>query len=102
MSNWHSVGTLNELKSQKSKYVELSGKELAVFHINGNLFATDNFCPHRGGPLSKGNIEQGPSVRCPLHGWAFDLASGNCLNMPQAKVGTFPVEVRGEEVFVSL
>lgn len=101
-TNWHSVGKLAELKSKISKYAEVAGKEIAVFCLKGELFAVDNFCPHRGGPLFRGNIEPGPSVRCPLHGWHFDLNSGNCLNMPQAKVSTFPVEIRGEEVFVKI
>lgn len=102
MSNWHPVGKLSELAQSRSKYLELEGKEIAVFHADGNLYATDNFCPHRGGPLFRGNIEPGPSVRCPLHGWNFDLASGACLNMPQAKINCFSVEVRDEEVWVKL
>lgn len=102
MSDWHSAGKLNDLKSTNSKYLELGGKEVALFQIQGKFFATDNFCPHRGGPLFRGRLEPGPSVRCPLHGWNFDIESGACLNMPNAKISTFPVEVRGEEVFVQV
>jgi len=102
MAAWHSAATLDDFKAAKSKYLDLAGKEIALFHIEGTFYATDNFCPHRGGPLFRGHVEPGPSVRCPLHGWAFDIESGKCLNMPQAKISTFPVEIRGEEVFVQI
>ena len=95
---WHRVKTIQELPA----YAEVAGKEIAVFRVAEKFFATDNFCPHRGGPLFRGVIEEGPSVRCPLHGWRFNLGDGQCLNMPNAKLNTYPVEVRGEEVFVEV
>lgn len=98
--NWHPVGTIEEIKSAP-KCAEIAGKELAVFYIEARPFAVSNVCPHRGGPLSKGTIEAGPSVRCPLHGWTFDLVSGACLNMPTAKVDTYPIEERGGTLLVS-
>lgn len=102
MAEWQSVAKLDDFKSAKSKYLDLAGKEIALFSVEGKLYATDNFCPHRGGPLFRGHIEPGPSVRCPLHGWNFEMASGQCLNMPQSKINTYPIEVRGSEVFVQI
>ena len=99
---WHPVSKLEDLKKARSKFIELEGKEIAVFLIDDALFATSNFCPHRGGPLFRGAVEAGPSIRCPLHGWNFDLKSGACLNMPQAKVDCYPVEVRNNEIFVQI
>ncbi len=102
MSDWHSAGKLEEMKDRRSKLVEVAGKEIALYSIQGKFHATANFCPHRGGPLFQGNIEPGPAVRCPLHGWLFDMESGECLNIPNAKVSVFPVEIRGEEIFIQI
>ncbi|MBI4398426.1 MAG: Rieske 2Fe-2S domain-containing protein [Candidatus Omnitrophica bacterium] len=102
MAEWCLAGKKSDFTAQSSKLLEAAGKEIAVFHAEGKFFAVSNFCPHRGGPLYQGTLEPGPSVVCPLHGWTFDLEQGGCLNMPNAHVGTFPVEVRGEEVFVQI
>ncbi|MBI4970415.1 MAG: Rieske (2Fe-2S) protein [Candidatus Omnitrophica bacterium] len=100
--SWHSLAKVSDFNSAKSKYVDLGNKEIALFFVEGKFHATDNFCPHRGGPLFRGNIEPGPNIRCPLHGWNFDMKSGQSLNMPQATITTYPVEIRGEEVFVHI
>jgi len=100
--NWHRVSSLEELKSKKAKFIEINNDELAVFFSNGHLYAVNNFCPHRGGPLSEGEITENQSVICPLHGWSFDLKTGECLNMPNAKVETYPIEIRGKDIFVKL
>jgi nitrite reductase (NADH) small subunit len=61
---------------------------------DGQLFATDNACPHRGGPLADGIVGDG-KVICPLHGWKFDLATGRC-QAENSAVRTYPVhEVNG-------
>lgn len=74
--------------------VTLDGKEVALFNVEGRLYAIANRCPHRGGPLVHGHLEtvSGRSaVRCPLHGWLFDLKTGVCLNQPQASIPTYPL-----------
>src|SRR5205823_203094 len=56
---------------------------------DGRLFALDNRCPHRGGPLSDGIIAAG-TVICPSHGWKFELETGRCLH-DAASVRSYPV-----------
>jgi len=64
-------------------------RTLAVFRPrDGRLYAMENRCPHRGGPLADG-IVGGGVVICPLHGWKFDLASGRCAN-EGLQVKTYP------------
>ena len=95
-----------------SQVVQLREKEVALFNVAGQLFALDNRCPHREGPLSRGQVEsvqleQGqspkgavPAVRCPLHGWLFDLKSGRCLNQPGASTVAYNVTCKnGKMVF---
>ena len=78
--------------------VRLGEADVALFNVEGQYRAIGNRCPHRGGPLARGRVEQAtvdgavrPAVRCPMHGWLFDLATGRCLNQPQASVPTYPV-----------
>lgn len=74
--------------------VQIEGEEVACFNVEGMFYAVGNRCPHRGGPLFRGRLE-GAAVRCPLHGWLFDLKTGRCLNMPEAKIPTYPVRPDG-------
>ncbi len=69
------------------------GAELALFNVNGEYYAIDNSCPHRGAPLSEGAV-CGYVVECALHGWQFDLRSGECLTVTE-RLKTY--EVREEE-----
>jgi nitrite reductase/ring-hydroxylating ferredoxin subunit len=57
-----------------------NGDELAIYNVNGEYYATDNSCPHRGAPLSEGTI-CGDIVECALHGWQFDVRTGECLTV---------------------
>lgn len=84
-------GTIREL--------QLDGKTVAVANVDGKLFAINNVCLHRGGPLGEGELA-GKIVTCPWHGWQYDVTSGKTLHNPAACVETYPVELRGEDIFV--
>ncbi len=81
-----------ELEAGESRVMMVDGQEVALFNAEGRLYAVANRCPHRGGPLSRGRLE-GTSVRCPIHGWRFDLATGQCLNQPQARICAYSVSL---------
>lgn len=57
-----------------------NGDELAVYNVGGEYYAIDNFCPHKGAPLSEGAL-CGHVVECGWHGWQFDVRSGECLTV---------------------
>lgn len=82
-----------EINPGESRVVAVNGQEVAIFNVEGQLYAVGNKCPHRGGPLSRGRVESGPgpSVRCPIHGWLFDLKTGRCLNQRGISIPTFCV-----------
>ena len=75
-------------------------RTLCIANVGGVIRALDNECPHRGGPLAEGMIEEGKLV-CPWHAWAFDPATG-ATDSSQERVAVYPVNVEGEEVFVRL
>lgn len=98
MSDWHQVARPGEMSEGEVKLVTAGTAAIALVRHGGEYRALDNRCPHAGGPLSGGSIENGMLV-CPWHGREYDLATGQCDGF--AGVATYPVEVRAEGVFVA-
>src|SRR5688500_13491553 len=77
------VGTINDLRPGECTRFELpDDDELAVFNVDGEFYATGNCCPHRGAQLSEGAL-CGYVVECGLHGWQFDVRTGECLTVTE-------------------
>ena len=74
---------------------------LCIANVGGDISAMDNVCPHRGGPLGEGIVENGKVV-CPWHAWAFDLKTGEATHAPLTKVPVYEVKVEGEDVLAKL
>jgi NAD(P)H-dependent nitrite reductase small subunit len=89
-------------KNNEGQLVLSEGQEIALFRVDGRYHAIENRCPHRGGYLADGIVRDG-QVRCPLHGWGFDLATGACATRPGEEVRCFDVrELSGDEVVISV
>lgn len=69
--------------------------------INGQLSALDNVCPHRGGPLGTGIVDDGKLI-CPWHGWQFDPVTGHAIHVPDTGVPVYPVSVEGDDIFIEI
>lgn len=83
--------------------VELDGRTIAVFNVDGQFYALDNTCMHRGGPLGEGFVDRNNlTVQCPWHGWIYSLATGASPIDSMAKVEKFEVKVEEDEVKLSL
>ena len=95
------VGQAGDVPAGEGRVIETDGRTLAVFNVDGTLYALDNACPHRGGPLGDGDLD-GRLVACPWHAWRWDVASGANANNPAVRVPCFPVTVEGDEIFVDL
>lgn len=80
--------------------MQFEGKEVGLFNVEGKIFAIDNLCPHRGGPLSDGRLE-GRVVACPWHGWEFDVTTGALVMNPDNRVARYEVKVEGQGIFLS-
>ena len=85
---WTSLCDFAELKAGEGKYVEIDGFQLAVFVDNGQAHVIDNTCPHAGGNLAAGFVEEGCAV-CPWHLWAFHLQNGQLRDAPRVTVTTY-------------
>ena len=97
MSKFVSVATVESLPPGQGHTVEVKGRRFAVYNLDGQFYAIDDTCPHRGGPLGAGTLEDG-RVFCPLHGWSFDLKTGACRSNPEMPVNSYPVRVKNDEV----
>ena len=87
---WTSLCDLAELEEGKGRYVEVGGFQLAVFLDRGSVRVIDNTCPHAGGNLAAGFVEDGCAV-CPWHYWAFRLDTGALRDAPGVTVTTYKV-----------
>jgi nitrite reductase (NADH) small subunit len=93
------VATRSEIAPGTAKTVEVNGKQVALFNVGGQLYAIDNTCLHRGGPLGEGEID-GKIVTCPWHGWEYDVTTGATLDDPAKKVACFKVQVSDDDVLI--
>ena len=101
LSNFVKVADLDELADGKPRAVRVEGQSIALFKHNGSVYATDNQCPHMGYPLTRGRV-RGGVLTCDWHGWSYDMGGGGCFTGGCDDLATFPVEVRGEEVYLDI
>ena len=101
MSRRVRVGQVTDLPAGEGRVVDADGKALALFNVDGVVYALDNACSHRGGPLGEGEME-GAVVVCPWHAWRWDVKTGANVNNPAVTMACFPVSVDDGRVFVEL
>ncbi len=99
-SHWIHVAALSDVPMGESKAVKLDeGRSVALFNVDGRIYATDNQCPHMGYPLTRGAVRNG-ILTCDWHGRSFDLEGGGCFNYECDDLQTFPVDVRQNEIWI--
>ena len=87
------IGALHDIPVQGARVVKTRFGCVAIFRTaDDQVFALDDRCPHKGGPLSEG-IVHGTSVTCPLHNWVFDMATGTAQGADSGQINTYPVQV---------
>lgn len=96
---WHRALAADELPEGRVSQVTCENWTVCMTNVGGTYAALDNRCPHQGGPLGEGSIENG-MLRCPWHGWDFDPLSGKPPGGFDDGVQTYPVEVRDDGVYV--
>lgn len=107
------VATVDEIPPGQRKVVQIAERSVGVFNVNGKYYAIRNQCPHAGGPMCEGvtsglvrsdspgtydYIMRGEIIRCPWHGWEFEIATGQSwLDPTKTKVRAYPTEVESGE-----
>ena len=114
----HVVGTVGEIPPGGRKVVEVSGRSIGIFNLGGEFFALRNRCPHQGAALCEGpagsRVQSGAPgeyamsgpgeiIRCPWHGWEFDIRTGRSWVDPESiRVKAYAVHVVAETYAVSI
>jgi thiamine pyrophosphate-dependent acetolactate synthase large subunit-like protein/nitrite reductase/ring-hydroxylating ferredoxin subunit len=97
---WHKVLSKDELPEGRVTTVSCKNRTLCMSRYKGEYGALDNKCPHQGGPLGEGSIENG-LLRCPWHGWDYDPITGKAPGFDDG-AETFPIEIREDGIYVGL
>ena len=95
------VASLDDVKPGTCSWVEADGIGVALFNVDGTIYAVDNTCPHAGGPLGEGTL-RGDTVECPWHGWRYNVRTGERPENPQFKVPCYPVQIKEDLILVSI
>jgi nitrite reductase (NADH) small subunit len=94
------VGHVESVPPGRGATVKLKdGTEVALYNVNGHFHAIENFCPHKGYPLADSRL-YGSVVECDLHGWRFDVRTGDCFTHPSCAVESY--EVRIEDGWIKI
>lgn len=94
------IGALDDIPAQGARLVKTAQGCVAVFRTaDDRVFALEDRCPHKGGPLSEG-IVHGTSVTCPLHNWVFDMNTGRAQGADEGAVRTYPVRVQQGRILI--
>jgi nitrite reductase [NAD(P)H] small subunit len=99
---WIAIGSLSDIPRRGARCVGTPQGKIAVFRTQDDeVFAIEDHCPHKGGPLSQG-IVHGAAVTCPLHNWVISLETGKALGADEGAVRTIAVKREGERLFLAL
>lgn len=94
------VCSVDDVAEDSPVVTTVDGIEIAVILTDGEYHALQNVCPHQGGPVGEGKVDDG-SVYCPWHGWQFDLESGDHVHK-KGEVTTYPVRVEDGQIVVEV
>ena len=118
----YAVAEADEIGDGERVVVELEGREVGVFNVDGEFYAHLNWCAHQGGPLCEGTltgrvdasydrealrtevewVDEGETLICPWHDWEYDVKSGRCISNPDFELPSYPVVVEDGTVFVDV
>ena len=101
MSEFVKVATVDEIPLGGSLLVEVDYVRVALFNLDGVIYAIEDVCTHDGGPLVEGTVMNGCEVMCPRHGARFDIRTGEALSFPAFEAtNAYAVMVEGNDVLI--
>ncbi|HEX2117287.1 MAG TPA: nitrite reductase small subunit NirD [Alphaproteobacteria bacterium] len=102
MTAWIAVGRLDDIPRLGARVVRTSKGNIAVFRTaDDRVFALDDRCPHKGGPLSQG-IVHGGRITCPLHNWVVELCDGRAVAPDEGCTVAYPVRLEDGVISICL
>jgi nitrite reductase (NADH) small subunit/3-phenylpropionate/trans-cinnamate dioxygenase ferredoxin subunit len=101
MSEFVTVARAGEIPPGRGKTCRAGAREIALFFVDGQYYALDDYCPHMGASLGQGEVRD-HQVFCDRHRFAFDLGDGSSPDVPTLRAQTFEVRVEGHQIQVRL
>jgi 3-phenylpropionate/trans-cinnamate dioxygenase ferredoxin subunit len=102
MTEFVKVARTDEIAPGQARLIDVKGKQIALFNVNGEFFAIDNMCTHEEASLAEGELS-GHEVICPLHGAKFDVRTGEVLGPPAYDdVASYKVRVMGTDIEIDV
>ncbi len=99
---WIDAAAAGDVPADDVIGVDVAGRSIALYQVDGEIFATDNLCTHGNARLCDGFLE-GHEIECPLHQGKFDIRNGKAMCAPLTEdVRTYPVKIEGSRVFVGM
>ena len=99
---WIDVTATEDVPEDYVIGVDIAGRSIALYRVEGEVFATDNLCTHGNARLCDGFLE-GYEIECPLHQGNFDIRNGKAMCAPLTEdVKTYPIKIEGDRVFVAI
>jgi 3-phenylpropionate/trans-cinnamate dioxygenase ferredoxin subunit len=104
MPGFVKLATIEDIPENEVRAFEYNGQRIAIYHVEGQFYATSDICSHAYAELSEGFLDSDDcTIECPLHGSRFDIRTGDVLSLPAyAPIATYQLRVEGEDVLVEL
>ncbi|MCH7487628.1 MAG: non-heme iron oxygenase ferredoxin subunit [Proteobacteria bacterium] len=98
--NWHKVATRAEIMEEEPIRVVVGDTPIALYEVEGELYATHDVCTHAEASLSEG-IQEGDTIECPMHSGCFNIRTGEAVGPPVTEdIKTYQVRLEGDDVLV--
>ena len=110
------IGDASDIPDGSMKMFQIGKFGVGVYNVKGTFYGITNYCPHRGAPLCRGTVvglavggaepyevsweREGEILRCPWHGWEFDVVTGSSIAYPETGIRTYPVVVKDGKLVV--
>ncbi len=115
----HKVGHLNDIPENDALTVDIEGRPIGIFKVGEKVVAVKNLCPHKRAPLARGTVQgtmlptacageyqygmEEQVLKCPWHGWEFDLETGKCLfGVSNSRIKIYDVSVKDGDIYVKV
>ncbi|WP_168119599.1 Rieske (2Fe-2S) protein [Paenibacillus sp. HB172176] len=111
------IASTEEIPEGTFKMIQIQEKSIGLYNVKGDYYAVNNYCPHQGAELCKGIVcgttlesqvyefiygREQEILRCPWHGWEFDLRTGKSLFSEKVRVRSFPVSVENGQISITI
>jgi nitrite reductase/ring-hydroxylating ferredoxin subunit len=101
VGEYYEAADLSQVKPGSGTTVTVQGKDVALFNVDGQVYAIDDACIHQGLSLGSSKLE-GKVVTCRAHGWRYDVTTGSTLHVPGYGVAAYPVKIADDKILVAV